>query len=659
MFQSAGNVRNVINNLPVPTSKIPSAFKANNSETGSQISVSNLQKVTNADNLHKVINNLPVPTSKIPLAENANNYEAGTQSTTNDIAYNKYDDAYEKVTGKRRRPRTNNSSIKTGGSSINLNKKTIIEQVTVNPIVFATQPTNLVVQTQVTGCSSATKPLSKPKPQPGDRTNINDLVENAVRDLVDDSSVEISNLFNCVGLADLKQHPSKLSYVLLGVSHLTYASVNEWKVKTYNKYCSDHAIILKTINDTIYVSFNVEHNSHVADRIKKFVHGIRFLIGDVSSENHKPKEFEPEKIDEFVSSILHIKNMYILGLLKKTIKENIQSKIIINLQEVSPSMYVMLAFNLPCQITKLTCQHIMEICQDYDKEMLDSMGVFEKKLSETNIQDIEAYIKSLSKKVPQKFDPDKHGGRFAVNGSFVSLVYNPRSPNNKLNSDIDFGINSNNLPNTEEEYAKLVVNSNKLPANQTKFVKSRQIMIHTQICGVESGLLYNGVMLGTFMVNCRGILLEDYGSINYHGHKKYLSSVCLLEGIQSSNLSKIFDIFEHDFNSDRVYKISNNRTYISLDIYDQLLDSFIKTLPVLSYRIKSVAGDFNMSREEFGAYGLDDRADELISQHSSNYNGVVRRTNNNDRILSLDISCVRHIPTVQRKNIIVEKDDDS
>ena len=448
-------------------------------------------------------------------------------------------------------------------------------------------------------------------------------------ELIDDTNIDI--------LFDSGIICSRLTYILMGFGK---SSDNRRlnKIRIYEKYCSDHEIILLENGHCITVSFNVEHNGQVSERIRNFVEGIQ---GD---RTISPRVFSPKKVDKFVSSVLHLKNLQILSKLRDIISRFRHKQIVINLQEVSPSLYVILALSLNCRVTKLTNQHLLEIHQQYDTSVLDKLGARNEERNEENISAIEEYIRNLAEKVQVVYDPIEHSGRFEVNGSFMSIVHVPVPPAkiSVENSGINFGIDLNSLPDCEEAYAKIVTTSNNLPANQPNFVKSRPVMTYSQTCNIGSGLLNNGVMLGTFFVNCRGIYLEDYRTINFHGHKKSKSSECLLDGIRGRNLDMVFDMFEHDFDSNRNFEVADRRILVDTRIFEPILTSFMATLPVVSYNISYVAGDFNMWNDDFSPYGLRDMSSEANND---------RRSNQLDKIIQLDIRRVIHTQTIHFKNV--------
>lgn len=454
--------------------------------------------------------------------------------------------------------------------------------------------------------------------------------------ILNDALVELTDNPKIDSLFDSTIKCSKLTYILMGFRKSS-GNRRLYKIPAYDRYCSDHGIILLEKRDHVIVSFNVEHNGHVCHRIRDFVSGIE------SDSIISPRTFSQEKIDKFISSVLYFKNLQILSKLQEIISRFGHKQIVINLQEVSPSLYVILALNLKCQITKLHNQHLLEIQQQYDADEIKKLGVQQ----ECDVSAIEEYIKNLAERVPTVYDPVKHGGRFEVNGSFVSIVHVPMSSKKVStgNSGIDFGIDMYSLPDSEEDYSKIVITSNNLPANQPHFVRSRPVMTYSQICNIGSRLLDNGVMLGTFFVICRGIYLEDYKTLNFHGHKKTMSSECLLNGIASGNLDIVFDMFEHDFDSNREFEVADKRILIDTRIFKPILTSFMDTLPPVSCDINYVAGDFNMRNEEFAPYRLRDAAIEPLN---------FKRCNDLDRIIELDITCTKHTSTIHFKNIVQE-----
>ena len=448
--------------------------------------------------------------------------------------------------------------------------------------------------------------------------------------------VELTDYTKIDGLFDSAIKCSKLTYILMGFKKSSDKR-RLYKISAYDKYCSDHGIILLERTDTVIVSFNVEHSGHVCHRIRDFVSGIE------SDPIISPRTFSSKKVDKFVSSVLHLKNLQILSKLQEIINRFGRKQVVINLQEVPPSLYVILALNLKCRITKLHNQHLVEINQKYDDDEIEKLGA----RKECNISAIEEYIRDLAERVPTVYDPVEHGGRYEANGSFVSIVHVPVSSAkvSTENSGIIFGIDMNSLPDSEEEYAKIVTTSNNLPSNQANFMRSRPVMTYSQTCNIGSRLLDNGVMLGTFFVICRGIYLEDYKTINFHGHKKTMSSECLLDGIRSANLDMVFDMFEHDFDSSRDFEVTNKKILIDARIFEPVLTSFMETLPSVSCDINYVAGDFNMRNEEFAPYSLRDVAIEPLN---------TRRCNDLDKILEMNIRCDSPTPTIHFKNIIDE-----
>ena len=536
--------------------------------------------------------------------------------------------ASKRTTNKADKACSNGSSTQTPGSSdsatIQRNAqsqgKTILNKSPSIPVNKRTTPSpNLSeIHSQTTACASIPK-----KVQP------NITIQDALIELIDDT--DIYSLF------DSAIKCSRLTYILMGFRK---SSENHrlYKIPVYDKYCSDHGIILLENEHCTTVSFNVEHNGHVCERIRNFVAGIE------RDPSISPRVFSPKKVDKFVSSVLHLKNLQILNNIQEIIRRFGHKQIVINLQEVPPSLYVILALNLKCSVTKLINQHLIEIHQKYNTTELDKLGVRKEERNEENISAIEEYIRNLAKKVPVVYDPVEHSGRFEVNGSFMSIVHVPviSAKVSAGNSGINFGIDMNSLPDCEQAYAKIVATSNNLPTNQPNFAKSRPIMTYTQTCNIGSGLLDNGVMLGTFFVICRGIYLEDYKTINFHGHKKSKTSECLLDGIRRGNLDMVFGMFEHDFNSNRDFEVTDKRILVDTRIFEPLLTSFMATLPVVSYNINYVAGDFNMRNDEFSPYGLRDMASEAL---------LFKRSNDLDKIIQLDVNRVIHTPTIHFKNI--------
>jgi hypothetical protein len=445
-------------------------------------------------------------------------------------------------------------------------------------------------------------------------------ITNEIRKMIGNSTFDTQSVF------DPEIRCSKLAYVL------GLLNERKWKTPVYNKYCSDHAPIITDTSNLVVVSFNTEHNGHVCDRVRTFVKHI---------ETTCKKTFESKKIDHFVSTILQMKNLHILSLIRKIFGKYKNKTIIVNLQEVSPSLYVILTTNLRCRVTKLNCQHLIEILQKYDNDKIVELGLGQDEKSEKNILDIEKYISDLTEKVPKVYSPLEHGGRFTINGSFATFVYDPVTPLKHTDLvDVDFGKAASTLAMSEEDYAKVVVKSNNLAANQSKFLRSRPIITHTQICNIGSGLMDWGVMFGSFFMICRGIYIIDYNTINVHGHRKSKSSEFLLEGICKGNLTNIFDIFELDFDTNREIQVSEKRLLINAKIFEPLLQSFMEQHPVVPGRINFLSGDLNMKNDEFANYGLTDNGTEFLG---------VKRSNNLDRIISFNIGCANNSAAINYK----------
>jgi hypothetical protein len=322
-----------------------------------------------------------------------------------------------------------------------------------------------------------------------------------------------------------------------------------------------------------------------------------------------------------------------------------RKEIVINLQEVTPSLYVILAKKLKCRVTKLISQHQIEINQDYDAEKLVELGVKNAERTEENIAAIEKYKRELEEKVPTYSDLEKYKGRFEVNGSFMSMVYTPSSSvDDEKDTSIEIDIDMENLPASEKEYADKVMASNSLLSNECKFVRARPIMLYSQICNIGSRMLDNGVMFGSFFVICRGIYLEDYKTINFHGHKKSKSSEHLLEGIVKGNLNTILDVFDYDFDSEREYKVADKRVLIETEIFEPILTKFIEGVSEVSkVDVDYVVGDFNMRDDEFNKYGLKDEGIEPLN---------FKRGNTLDRIISTSIRSENHTARIHIKKIV-------
>ncbi len=442
--------------------------------------------------------------------------------------------------------------------------------------------------------------------------------------------------------------PSNLSCVLLGYcDNIEPKYCTSRLVSLYNKYCSDHAMVLtipENPDSSVYVSFNVEHNAHVLHRIMRFVNSVNSSCGG----DPKTMVLPQERIDAFVEKILELKNRRIHDLISGVVSKYFDRLVIINLQEVSPSLFVHLGRDLKgirCKMTKLVPQHVVEVLLDYDRDQLENLGLVGSEPKD--IAGIEMYIDDLIEQIPSEYNPAKHQGRFSVNGSFLSLIHQP----NENCPNIWFEPFDTKLHKTEEDYASLAVIANMYVGNQVKFVKSRPVMLHTQICGTTSGLLHNGVMLGSFFVNCRGILIEHYGVINYHGHLKYGSSERLLNAIRNNNpndISDLLDVFEQDFFEERTFTITETPTiYIGLEMYRTLLESFMSTLSPLTSTIDCIGGDFNMKNEVFRTYGVTNKSVDLMGG----------RNNANDRIISCLFECDKYTPRLHRKTILNKSDN--
>ncbi len=477
------------------------------------------------------------------------------------------------------------------------------------------------------------------------------LVNDALRELINDPEVDIESLYfkNMAEDATYKPPLSNLSCVLLGycddINNIDPKCCSRRLISLYNKYCSDHALVLTKParpESSVCVSFNVEHNAHALHRIMRFVHSVNSNCGGDPKNMVLPQE----RINIFVEKIFAFKNRKIQEVISEVVSKYSDRIIVINLQEVSPSLFVWLGRNLKglrCKMTKLVPQHVVEVLLDYDRDQLENLGLVGSKPND--ISGIERYISDLDKQIPSKYNPAKHQGRFSVNGSFLSLVHQPDE------DCVNIWFEPSIQPKSEEDFASLAVSANRCASNQAKFVRSRPVMLHTQICGATSGLLHNGVMLGSFFVSCRGILIEDYGVINYHGHTKLRSSECLLNAISNNNPSDIvdlLDVFEHDFSEKRTFAISESpTTYIGLEVYSSLLESFIMSLPSLTTKIGCIGGDFNMPSDKFHLCGVNDWSDELVGSY---------RHNANDRIVWCSFECNNYIPVVRRKTILVESD---
>jgi hypothetical protein len=456
-------------------------------------------------------------------------------------------------------------------------------------------------------------------------------VSEALAELIEDPSVNINSLF------DSSINCSKLTYILMGLEK-SPGKKPLYRIPSYNNYCSDHGIISLEGATRVTVSFNVEHNGHVHEKCQKFLSGIE-------ADPEVSRTFDTNKKEKFISKILQMKNERIVCKIQEIITMYERKEIVINLQEVTPSLYVILAKKLKCRVTKLISQHQIEINQDYDAEKLVELGVKNAERTEENIAAIEKYKRELEEKVPTYSDLEKYKGRFEVNGSFMSMVYTPSSSvDDEKDTSIEIDIDMENLPASEKEYADKVMASNSLLSNECKFVRARPIMLYSQICNIGSRMLDNGVMFGSFFVICRGIYLEDYKTINFHGHKKSKSSEHLLEGIVKGNLNTILDVFDYDFDSEREYKVADKRVLIETEIFEPILTKFIEGVSEVSkVDVDYVVGDFNMRDDEFNKYGLKDEGIEPLN---------FKRGNTLDRIISTSIRSENHTARIHIKKIV-------
>ena len=449
-------------------------------------------------------------------------------------------------------------------------------------------------------------------------------VDKLLKELINDPTVNIETFYQKEKAGEVQVN--NLTCVLLGFSdNMEDKYLDRRMIKLYNIYCSDHALVIsrpEVPGEPICVSFNVEHNAHVKERITKFVNSVNSKLNA-----NKKLELPQNRINTFVQDILYLKNKQILDLIRRVISQNSRMDIIFNFQEVSPSLFCELANELKsmkCQMTKLTCQHVLEACQEYDNEKLKELG-----LSGTDRPDpikISEYIDELKQKIPKEFDPNKHSGRFSVNGSFLSLVY---SSGKDVRSNIEIYDYKAEFPKSEDDFAKLAMIANNLPENQHKFLRSRPVVTYSKICNTQSRMLQNGVMLGSMFLICRGILLEDFSTVNYHGHITSMSTEYLLGKINCNSLDTLFNVFENDFERNTIYTEKPSSIDFGIEMYMPLITSFANTLSNTSSTIKCIAGDFNMSDTKFQTYQLTDTSEDFIGTN---------KVNKNDRILRINIS---------------------
>jgi len=468
-------------------------------------------------------------------------------------------------------------------------------------------------------------------------SHYNEEIIKLIEETIDDNTINVKSLTE--SLFEPTIRCSKLAYILLGTEIKKY-----YKIPLYNKYCSDHTPIL-TVNSetaTVYVSFNVEHSGHVLDRLDVFIRHIEIVC---------QKTLDSVKVDNFKSKIINMKNSHILNLIRSIIETHSDKRIIFNIQEASPSLYVVLSTNLRCRMTKLQNQHLIEVFQRFDNDKIVKLGLRNSEHSEhsehselserteENIIEIEEYIRDMTTRVPNTYNQIVQGGRFTVNGSFMSFVFEPtvRLEDKDL---LDFGLDISVLPINEEEYCRIVLRSNNLPENQDKFLRSRPIMMHTQICNIGSRLLNNGVMLGSFILICRGIHIIDYNTLNFHGHKNSKSTEFLLNGIKRRDLKNIFDIFEHNFEEVREVTVTDKRLTIQARIFEPLLRSFMEQYRNIPCQIDCLTGDLNMKNDDFRKYELANSGTDL--------SGNVFDTGI-DKIISFNIECIEYSPTIHFK----------
>jgi len=134
-------------------------------------------------------------------------------------------------------------------------------------------------------------------------------------------------------------------------------------LRNYIKYLSDHKIITHIINNTLLISFNVEHYIKVCDR-----------IGKINDTN------------DYYIDIINYKNNHILGLLQRIMDEALPdiTNIVINIQEGYPTLYKKLVNELLFRRefngkpTKLICQNLYEGWQD---ESMSSHTNYERTIS--------------------------------------------------------------------------------------------------------------------------------------------------------------------------------------------------------------------------------------------------------------------------------------
>ncbi len=652
--EAARQVQSPPNNLPAPMRKTPSAPKADISESSTLMTGNKSANVANSSSS----NNLPAPMRKTKSAFEADISETSAPAFKKQKLC-KYDTncRYMYTTCK-----FGHSVLPIGGGAVVsenlastcLESSSSVENLA-SSISIPNRPCKFGKWCRKIDSCNFTHPNELDKngnpsasifQSPTDK-----LVNEALRELVNDPNVDIESLYfkNMAEDGTYKPPLSNLSCVLLGycddINNIDPKCCSRRLISLYNKYCSDHALVLtnpKSLESSVCVSFNVEHNAHALRRIMRFVNSVNSNCGG----DPKNMVLSQERINVFVEKIFAFKNKKIQEVISEVVSKYCDRIIVINLQEVSPSLFVWLGNNLrglKCRMTKLIPQHVVEVLLDYDREQLENLGLVGDKPKD--IAGIERYISSLDKKIPSTYNPDRHRGRFSINGSFLSLVHQPEE--DYLNIWFDHAIR----PKSEEDFATLAAIANRSLSNQAKFLRSRPVMLHTQICGVTSGLLHNGVMLGSFFVSCRGILVEDYGVINYHGHTKLGSTERLLNAINNdnpSNIADLLDVFEHDFSEDRNFVISESPTmYIGLATYNSLLDSYMSTLPSLTTKIGCIGGDFNMPSDKFHLSGVNDWSEELVGSY---------RHNANDRIVWCAFECDNYTPIVRLKTILAESD---